>query len=153
MDTPLPDYQQLMQMWQKFATEMASVGGAVSTGSVPSEVAKQMRDTYFQTLSQYTDQFMRSPMFLEMMKQATASTVTLRKQTNDFLAQAHHAVGNVARPDVDSLLMAVRRCETRVLDKLDEISNQLSDLESRLEAMESGNQKPSRKPRSAQKSK
>ena len=132
MDMPPLDYQQFAQMWLEFATRMAAAGAAASSESAPSDAAKQMRDGYFQMLSQNAEQFMRSPQFLEMMKRSTDTAVTLRKQANDFLAEAHHAIGGLARPDVDSLLMAVRRCETRVLDKLDEIHSKVNDLEGRL---------------------
>lgn len=145
MEMPFPDYQQLMRTWLDIASKMASAGATGASESIPSDGTKQMRDMYFQTLSQYTDQYMRSPQFLEMMKQSTDTAVALRQQTNDFLAQAHHAVGSLARPDVDSLLMAIRRCETRVLDKLDELSTRLNDLESAVKAVPVANGKRLRK--------
>ena len=100
-----------------------------SAESVPTDGVKQVRDMYLQSMSQQAEQFMRSPQFLEMMKKSTENAVALRQQTNDMLAQAHHAVGSVARTDMDSLLMAIRRCETRVLDKLDDLSARLDALE------------------------
>lgn len=93
METPSPDYEQLVRLWLDLASQMASAGSAVSTESPPGNAAKQMRNMYFQTLSQHTEQFMRSPQFLEMVKQSTDFAVTLRQQANDFLAQSHHALG------------------------------------------------------------
>jgi hypothetical protein len=142
-----PDYQQLMQMWLDCAAKMASAGADASTAPAPTDAAKLMRDIYCKALTQYTEQYMRSPAFLEMTRQSTEMAVKFRQQANDFLAEAHHAVGSLARPDVDSLLMAIRRCETRVLDKLDELAIRGNELDQRLEALESSNGKPARKPK------
>jgi hypothetical protein len=147
MEMPSPDYQQLTRMWLEFAAKMASAAESASAHSVPSEVAKQTREIYFQTLSQYTDQYMRSPEFLTMMKQSTDAAVTLRQQTNDLLAQAHQAVGSLARPDVDGVLKAIRRCESRTMDKLDELSARLDELENSRKTAETGNGKPVRHPK------
>lgn len=141
MDKPLPDYQQLTRMWLDFVGRMASATVTAAGETVPTDAAKHMRDSYLQALGHYTEEFMRSPQFLEMMKQSTDAAIGLRQQTNDLLAQAHHAVGGIARPDVDSLLQAIRRVETRVLDRLDELANRVDDLERELKAVKSVNGK------------
>jgi len=145
MDMPTPDYQQFTRMWLDFASKMVTSATNTSATSIPADVAKQLRDTYFQALSQYTEEYMRSPQFLAMMKQTTEATVAMRQQTNEFLAQAHHAMGGLARPDIDSLLMAVRRCETRVLDKLDELSSRIDTLEVDMKVPVPSDEKPARK--------
>jgi len=145
MDMPTPDYQQFTRMWLDFASKMVTSATNTSATSIPVDVAKQLRDTYFQALSQYTEEYMRSPQFLAMMKQTTEATVAMRQQTNEFLAQAHHAMGGLARPDIDSLLMAVRRCETRVLDKLDELSSRIDTLEVDMKVPVPSDEKPARK--------
>jgi len=142
MEIPPPDPSQLMQMWLEFATKMSSAAGNVSPDSPPSEAAKQMRSFFLQSLGQYTEQYMRSPQYLALVKQSMDNSVAFRQQLNDFMAQLRHATGGLARPDVDCVLMAIRRCETRTLDKLDELTNQLNNLESRLDALEAGNTQP-----------
>jgi len=145
MEIPLPDFQQFMRLWLDGAEKMAAAGSMGCPTTFPGDGVRQMRDMYFQSLAQSTEQFMRTPQFLEMMKQSTDLAVTLRQQTNDALAQAHHAVGSLAQPDVDSLLMAIRRCETRVLDKLDELSTRLDDLEKPKGAGRAGKARPAGK--------
>jgi len=142
MEMPPPDPSQLMQMWLEFATKMSAAGSAVAPESPPSDAAKQMRGIFLQALGQATEQYMRSPQYLASVKQSMDSSVAFRQQLNDFMAQLRHATGGLARPDIDCLLMAVRRCETRTLDKLDELANQLNNLEDRLNALESSNAEP-----------
>jgi len=144
METLFGDLQDFMRMWLDGATKRASSGVMPQSESSASDGVKQMRDMYFQALGQRSEEFMRSPQFLEMMKQGRDAAVAMRQQTNDMLARAHHAVGSLAQPDVDSLLMAVRRCETRVLDKLEELSNRMSELEGRHEEPRARRRKPGR---------
>ncbi|MGN6370838.1 MAG: hypothetical protein ACTHN5_21500 [Phycisphaerae bacterium] len=144
MKTVPPDYQQLFQMWLEFVSEMANAAASAGTAD-PVEAARQMRDAYFQVLSRQIDEYFRSPQFLEMMKQSTETAIALQKQANDFFEQSHHSIGGVARQDVDSLMMAVRRCETRVLDKLEGISRRLDDLEGEAAKAASENGKSSRR--------
>lgn len=139
---PPPDPTQLMQMWLEFAAKMASAPGNVPPETAPTEAAKQMRNLFFQTLGQNTEQYMRSPQYLAQVKQSMDNSVAFRQQLNDFMAQLRHATGGLARPDVDCVLMAIRRCETRTLDKLDELATQLATLENRLDALEAGNAQP-----------
>jgi hypothetical protein len=147
MDMPMPDYQQLTRIWLDFAARMASGATAAAGETVPGDATRRMRDSYLQALGQYTEEFMRSPQFLEMMRQSTDAAVAMRQQTNDLLAQAHHAAGGLARQDLDSLLMAIRRCETRILDKLDELSARMDAYEQDDRTVKSGDGKPVRKSR------
>jgi hypothetical protein len=143
MDTATPDYQQLLQLWLEMGSRIATATASAFGEPHPGDAAKVMRDAYLQALAQQTESFTRSPQFLEMMKQSTEAAVTFRQQTNDLLEKIHHAGGGLARSDMDSLLMAVRRCETRILDRLDEIAQKIDALESRTAATPS-NGKPSR---------
>lgn len=147
MDMPMPDYQQLTRMWLDFVTRMASGATVACSETAPVDATSQMRDSYLQALGRYTEEFMRTPQFLEMMRQSTDAVVAMRQQTNDLLAQAHHAGGGLARPDIDSLLMAIRRCETRVLDKLDELSARMDAYENAQREGKPGDGKPARKSR------
>ena len=140
------DYQKMMQNWFEMASKMAWPGMMGST-ETPMDAARQMRDMYSQTMGKMTDQFMRSPQFQEMSRQSMDATVAMRQQANDALNQAHQAMGNVSRQDVDSLLMAVRRSETRILDKLDELSTRLDELEEGMRVMKPSNGKVAHKSR------
>ncbi len=140
METTTPDYLPFMRMWMDMFSKMP--GGNGSAETFPTDAARQMRDNYLQSLSRQSEEFMRSPQFLDMMKQSTDAAIAFRQQVNEMLVRTHHALGGVAKPDVDGLLMAVRRCETRVLDKLDELSARIETLE---KAQQTNRGKTSRK--------
>src|SRR4029079_6146309 len=108
MSSPFDAAQQLTGMWMDFATKMSTAGVAFSPDSDPPEAGKQVRGAIFGAMSQYADQFMRSPQFLGMMKQSLDASIAFRKQINDFLTQLHHSTQSVAQQDIDSLLLSVR---------------------------------------------
>jgi hypothetical protein len=116
------------RMWSEFATKAMSAGMAATPGSTPPEAARQMRAAMLKAMSEQCEQFMRSPAFLEMMKQSLDAAVTLRTQVNAFLNRAHHEMQGVARDDVDSLMLTIRHFESRVLDRLEAMEQRLDDL-------------------------
>src|SRR5437588_4353647 len=94
----------------------------VSPNSAPPEVLKQMRSGIFQALAASWDEFLRSPQFLEGMKQWMESAINFRKLSNDFLSRARNEIQAPSRNDIDTVLLAVRHLETRVLARLEELS-------------------------------
>ena len=73
-----------------------------------------------------------------MMKQSVDASIGFRRQLNDMFTQARHSVQGVATQDVDGLTVAVRRLETRVLGRIEELCDRLDDLSTRLESIEKG---------------
>lgn len=138
------------EIWTDFATKMATSGMTVDPGSTPPEAAQQVRGAMLSAMSHYADDFMRSPQFLEMMRQSFDAAISFRQQLNQFLTSAHHNMQGIARQDIDSLLLSVRHMETRVLDRMEELSSRLDEIGKRLETLEGGGRaKPRAKARPA----
>jgi hypothetical protein len=112
-------------------------GFTFSPESAPPEFLRQMRSGIFQGLSQAWDQFLRSPQFLEGMKQWMDNAMAFRKMTNDFLTKARHETQATAREDIDGVMLAVRHMETRILDRVEELASQVDALNKRFDADES----------------
>ncbi len=75
---------------------------------------------------------MRSPQFLESMKQWMDNAVTFRKMTSDFMAKVRNEMQSPSRDDIDTVMLTVRHMETRLLDRLDDLSSRVSELNERL---------------------
>jgi hypothetical protein len=136
MDSVFDDAERVTRVWTEFATKMMSAGLTLGPDKAPPEVSRQMRTLMFQAMSQQAEQFMRSPQFLDLMKQSMDAAINMRKQINDLLTQAHHAGQGVARQDVDALLRSVHHLETRVLDRLEDVATRLDQITRRLDALE-----------------
>jgi uncharacterized protein (DUF2267 family) len=97
--------------------------------SAPPEVLRQIRAGMFQALTDSWDQFMRSPQFLQSMRQWTENAATLRTMTDDFLARMRNEAQAPSRSDIDTVMLTVRHMEKRLLDRLDGLSMQMENLQ------------------------
>lgn len=116
------------QMWSDFAMKMMSAGMAASPGSPPPQAAREVRAAVFRALNEQAENFMRSPAFLDMVRQSMNAAVDLRAQLNDFLTKAHHEMQGVARDDVDTIMLTIRHFESRVLDRLEAMERRIEEL-------------------------
>ena len=137
MSSPFDAAQSMAKIWLDFASKMGTSGAAFSPEAGPPEAARQVRGAVFDSMTQYADQFLRSPQYLELMKQSLDASITFRKQMNDFLTSLHHGAQGIARQDVDSLVLAVRQVERRTLDRLEAVTERLDEISQRLEKLES----------------
>jgi len=122
------------KIWMDTMTRMMQLGAASSPEGAPPEFLRNIRSGIFQALNQSWDEFLRSPQFLEGMKQWMESALTFRKLTNDFLTKARHETQTTAREDVDTMMLTVRHMETRILDRVEELAGQVDTLNRKLEA-------------------
>lgn len=116
------------KMWTETFTK--TMLAALTTGgdSPPPEMLRQMRAGIFQALSESWDQFLRSPQFLESMKQWMDTAVSFRRITNDFMARVHSETQSPSRDDINTVMLTVRHIEKRLLDRLDELAAKLDTL-------------------------
>lgn len=124
------------QAWADFASKMTAAGMTLRPDQPPTEASRQVRDAMLQAMSGYCDQFMRSPEFLDMMRQSMDASMTLRQQFNQFLTKSYHAGQGVAQQDIGALLQAVHHMENRALDCMDQMNKRLDEICARLEAIE-----------------
>ena len=107
------------KIWTDTFAKMMQVGFSYSPEAAPPEFLRQMRSGIFQALSQSWDQFLRSPQFMESMKQWMEQAVSFRKMTNEFFTKVRHETQGTAQKDVDAVLLALQQLETRVLNRVD----------------------------------
>ena len=116
------------KIWLDSASKMIQAGFAMSPNSAPPEVLRQLRSGIFQALAETWEEFMRSPQFLEGMKQWMETAVAFRKITGEFLAKARNEMQAPSRDDVDTIMLNIRHIEKRLLDRIEELSEQVREL-------------------------
>ena len=94
-------------------------------GSAPPEMLHQIRTGMFKALAESWDEFLRSPQFLDTMRQWTENAITFRKVTDEFLGRARNDLQAPSSNDIDNVVLAVRHMEKRLLDRLDELSAEM----------------------------
>ena len=109
-------------------TKMMQAAFTMTPNSPPPEVLRQIRNGIFQALAESWEEFMRSPQFLDGMRQWMENAIAFRKMSNDFLARVRNETQAPSRGDMDSIMLAVRHMEKRLLDRVDELSAQVTAL-------------------------
>jgi hypothetical protein len=120
------------KMWLETMTKMMQTAFTMSPESAPPDVLRQIRSGIFQALAKSWEEFMRSPQFLDGMRQWMQNAIAFRKMTNDFLAKFRTDLQAPSREDIDSVMLSVRHMEKRLLDRVEELAGQIHDLNLRL---------------------
>src|SRR5437016_2577238 len=120
------------KMWGDSMSKIMQAAFVSEPDSPPPELLRQIRGGLFQALAQSWDEFMRSPQFLEGMRQWMESAVNFRRMSNDFMARVRNELQAPSREDTDAVMLNVRHMEKRLLDQIEELSNQINELNRRL---------------------
>jgi hypothetical protein len=126
------------KIWGETFSKLMQLGFTFSPDSAPPEFIRQMRSGIFQALAQSWDHFLRSPQFLEGMKHWMDNALAFRKMSADFFNKVRHETQTTSREDIDSVMLAVRHMETRVLDRVEELAAQVEEVSKRLNSAERG---------------
>ncbi len=113
------------KIWMESASKIMQAAFTMGPNSPPPEILRQIRSGIFQALANSWEEFMRSPQFLDGMKQWTENAISFRKLTNDFMAKVRNELQAPSRDDMDSIMLSIRHVEKRLLDRIDELSAQL----------------------------
>ena len=127
-DPTAEQWAAFQKIWTDTFAKMIQLGFTYSPEAAPPEFLRQIRTGIFQALSQSWDHFLRSPQFLESNRQWMEHAVKFRKMTNDFFAKARHETQGTARRDVDGVLLALQKLEARILDRMDELAEEVQGL-------------------------
>lgn len=122
------DAAAFQKIWTESMSKMMQTAFAAGGNSPPPEMLRLVRSAIFESLAQSWEEFMRSPQFLDGMKQWMESAVTFRKMTNDFMSRVRNEMQAPSRDDTDSVMLAVRHLERRILDRLDGLSAEVGAL-------------------------
>jgi hypothetical protein len=127
-----------LSAWQRFwmdsaAQAMQSMMPAGSTQSP--ELIRKARGDLMQMWSDWCEQWLRSPAFLEAQKQMLDGNLEVRKQFRAGLRKMQRELQLAGREDIDALEAAIRRSERRILDQLDEMSSRFQALEAKIDRL------------------
>jgi hypothetical protein len=135
---PAEQWAAFQKIWTDTFSKLAQIGFTFTPDSAPPDVLRQIRSGVLQALAQSWDDFLRSPQFLEGTKQWMDSAIAFRKMTNEFLTKARHEGQDLAREDIDSVMLAMRHMETRILDRMEEVCKKVCDLQKQINGAAAG---------------
>ena len=126
------------KIWGETFSKLMQLGFTCSPESAPPEFIRQMRTGIFEALGQSWEHFLRSPQFMEGMKQWMDNAMAFRKMSSDFFTKVRHETQSTSRDDIDSIMLAVRHMETRILDRVEELASQIDEVSKRSDATGQG---------------
>jgi len=90
-----------LKIWTDSFAKLSKAAFTFSPDALPPEMLRQLRSGMFQALAQSWDEFLRSPQFMDGMKQMMENAVAFRKLSTEFLTKAHQELGGVTPEDVE----------------------------------------------------
>jgi len=117
------------KIWMDSFNQLMNTAFAGVPNSAPPEVLRQMRSGVFRSLARSWDEFLRSPQFLDAMRQWTDGTVNFRKMSNEWMARVRNELQAPSRDDIDTIMLSVRHMEQRLLDRIEELSKRIELLD------------------------
>ena len=117
------------KIWLDSISKLLNTAFTFGGESPPPEILREIRSGVFSALAKSWEEFMRSPQFLDSTKQWMDNAIAFRKMSNDFMATARNEVQATSRDDIDTIMLTVRHMEKRLLDRVEELSAQIHQLQ------------------------
>src|SRR5437763_15949037 len=89
------------KIWAESISKTMQTAFSMAPNSAPPEVLRKIRSGLFQALAQSCDEFMRSPQFLEGMKQCMDYAINFRKMSIDFMEKVRNEFHSPSGEDND----------------------------------------------------
>jgi hypothetical protein len=120
------------KIWMESMSKLMHAAFTFTPNSAPPELLREIRNGILQALAESWNEFLRSPQFQEGMKQWMDNAVAFRRQSNDFMAKVRKEMQAPSREDIDTVMLTVRHMEKRILDRVEELADQVKGLNQRL---------------------
>jgi hypothetical protein len=133
-----------LKSWAESFSRILQSACHFTPDTMPPELLRQIRTGLFDALAKSWEEFLRSPQFLEGMKQMMDNAVAFRQMSGDFFARVRRETQGVNREDVDKILLAVHELETRLNRRVDELAHRVGRGSGRLPTPSSSGQKQGR---------
>lgn len=120
-----------MDAWNSFWSEFLSksVPPGASPISPPTDFAERMRKSFFEALTKYFEEYLRSEAFLNSMKQSMDHALAWQQALNQYMQKSLSAAQSPTRADADHVVLLIRGMEDRVMARLDEVTQRIEKLE------------------------
>jgi hypothetical protein len=136
MSQTLEQAAAFQKLWLDTFGSMASVWSQYSPDAPPPEEMRKMRSGMLKAVAGAWDDFMRTPQFMEMMKASLNGALDLRRMARDGMNKIHEQFETPTREDLDSILLAIRHVERRLLEALEGVDDRVRTNTDRLEKLE-----------------
>jgi hypothetical protein len=97
---------------------------------------REMRGGMLKVLAETWDEYMRTPLFMEMMKASLNGALDLKRMARDGMNRVHEQFENPSKEDIDGVLLAIRHVERRLLDRLEGLDDRVANLDQKIDKVD-----------------
>jgi hypothetical protein len=130
MSTTSEDFSEqsaaFQRIWTESMTKLMQAASVFTPGSAPPELLKEIRSGILNALARSWDEFLRSPQFQDAMKEWMDQAVAFRKMTQDIMNRTRKEMQAPSSNDIDAIMLSVRHMETRILNRLEALEQQIA---------------------------
>jgi hypothetical protein len=113
------------KIWTESYTQLMRTAFTAAPHSAPPEILRQIRSGILKSLAESWEEFLRSPQFLDGMRQWMDSAISFRKMSNDWMARVRNELQAPSREDIDTIMLSVRHMEQRLLNRMEELAKRI----------------------------
>ena len=124
------------KLWTDSFASMASVWSQFSPGSPPSDELRKMRGGMLKVLAETWDEYMRTPLFTEMMKASLNGALDLKRLASDGMNRVHEQFETPSKNDINDVLLAIRHVERRLLDRFEGLDDRVAKLDEKIDQLD-----------------
>ena len=128
-------FSNLTRTWLDMAASAMQAWPPLAGSAASPDMFRKGRSDFMQVWSDWCEQMMRSSAFLEAQKRSMDGNLAYRKQIRANMRRLQRELQIAGREDIDALVAAIRRSQRRVLDRLDETSDQLQSLQAKMDRL------------------
>src|SRR5262245_13948739 len=127
-----PVVQPFIDLWSEYAKQADGAARQFLNGIDDSANVKTWQRRWFDAVSKSADAYMRSPVFLQAMKQNTDAAVKLKLQTDDLAAEIARNTNIPTASDISGLFERLHSVEEVILGRLSRIDERLELIEDKV---------------------
>ena len=138
-DTTASQAAAFQKIWLESMSKLMHTAFTLQPDTAPPEVLREIRSGIFQALAKSWDEYLRSPQFLSAMRQWMDEALSFRKMNNDLASYLRNELTGGSREELDTVVLTVRHMERRMLDRLEDLSDQVRTLQGEVRPNGNGN--------------
>lgn len=89
----------------------------------------ELQRRWAEVMSESADQFMRTPVFMEMMRRNMKNVTDMKRMQDNVVQDAARSIGLPLADDITGLFERLNRTEEKILGRLEAIEERLAQLE------------------------
>ena len=127
-----PVVQPFVDFWSEYATQANNATRELLNGIDDGANIKTWQRRWFDAVSKSVDGYLRTPLFLQAMKQNTDAAVKLKRQSDDLASEIARNANIPTAGDISGLFERLHSVEEVILARLGRIDERLQVIEEQI---------------------